>query len=337
MNKTVINELIQKAAMSFTAPQKNYEFLVDTINMAGTLAKLPYELKSVPSGNLDALTFRTHVLRARDKNNFNIPEGTNNVTERQIPFAVKDMDFDLWLDNDDMRYYAAREATGLKPQPDLSKPKNLTALVISAERKLMAMDMQDLIFNGDKNYQSGQTDTKFYNILNGFVRQLSVTTNKKDLTTAEPTLADFAEVVANLPEKYKSNFAEDIKWFISQSTHDKIFKLLSARATSLGDGAIVDGKVTRLFGYDVEVVSGILGYLKTPGTISDGRIGIAILTPMSNLIPVSTYTKAVEFKSVNNDTVSIKKGATYHNWKLNLDAVVKEVDAASILIGDKVM
>lgn len=334
--KQAMNTEIAKATMSFSTPKQSYDFLVDTINRAGTLSKLQYLIKSVPSGNIDALTFGKHNLRLRDKTTNEVPAGTNNMTERQIPFAVKSLDFDIWLDNDEMYYYAAREALNLKQQPDINNASNLKALVISAEQKMLAMDLQDLIFNGDTGYEASKPDTDFYKILNGFVPQLSKSPNKKDITTAALTLEAFADTVALLPEEYKSNFGEDIKWFINQSTHDKIFKLLSARTTNLGDGVVVNGKVTRLYGYDVEVVSGMLGYLKTPGTISDGRVSTAILTPMANLVPVSTKNPAIEFKSVDNDTIAIKKGATYHNWKLYIDAIVKEVKASAILIGDNV-
>lgn len=331
------NSDIKKAVINFTAPQQSYDFLVDTIARATTLSKLPYAIKSVPSGNIDALTLAGRKLRKRDKAAAPaVPAGTSNVTERQIPFSVKACDFDIWLDDDDMYYYAAREALGMKQQPDLANPANLQALLVSAEQKMLAMDMQDLMFNGNTSYQTGQADTDFYSILNGFVTQLSASPNKKDLAGNNITdFQPFWDVVGLLPEETSSNF-DDITWFMNHTTYNRVRALASNRTTNLGDAVLVDGELTSLCGYKVEVVNKMQGYLKTPGTISDGRIGIAILTPMQNLVPVSTKNPAIEYRMVNNDSVAVKRGATYHNWKVYLDAIVRSVKDSAILVGANV-
>lgn len=342
INASVLKNLAQqnqitKATIALNSPTQSYQYLVDTINRASTLKKLPYTIKGVPSGNIDALTFGTRNLRLHDKTFNSVPAGTDNTTDRPIPFAVKKCDFDIWIDNDDMYYYAAREALNMKQQPDISNPANLQALIISAEQKMLAMDMQDLMFNGDTEYPTAGTDKDFVTILDGFVKKMLKSTNKKDITTAEMTLANLLEVVTLLPEKYKSNFGEEITWFMNQSSHDKILGLLMARTTNFGDAIIQEGKVTRLFGYNVEVVAGMVGPLKTPADATSARQGAIFLTPLSNLVPVSTKNPSINYRSVGPDTdvIAAKKDATYHIWNVYLDAILREVDAVSYMIGDK--
>jgi len=335
-NAVVNNNVITKADLSFTNPQQSYDFLVDTIARAGTLSKLPYMIKSVPSGNIDALTVAGKKLRERGAVS-TLPVGTDNITERQIPFAVKSCDFDIWLDNDQMYYYAAREASGMTQQPDLNNAADLQALVVSAEQKMLAMDMQDLMFNGCKTYQTGQADTDFYKIIDGFVQQLSKSPNKVDnAAKAFDNLDIFWDTVATLPEETTSNFNDDVKWFMNRKTYNKVRQLVSKRGTNQGDATLINGELMELCGYKIVVPEKMLGYLKTPETLTDGRIGIAILTPMQNLVPVSTKNPAIEYKAVDNDTVAIKKGATYHNWKVYLDAIVRSIKDSAILVGENI-
>jgi len=343
INAQVIKERVEqvgftKAEMSFSSPQQSYDFLVDTINMATTLKKLPYNIKGVPSGNIDALNFGRRNLRLHDKNFNGVPDGKDNKTERQIPFNVKKCDFDIWLDNDDMYYYAARQANSLPQQPDLANPANLQALVISAEQKVLAMDMQDLMFNGDTAYPTAGADADFFRVLDGFVKKLSASPHKKDLTTSEVQLTDLLDVVAMMPEEFKSNFNNDIVWIMNQVSHDKILRLLLNRNTNLGDAVITDGKITRIFGYNVEIVEGMMGTLKDPADASKGRNGMIFLTPMMNLVPVSTYNPSIKYRTVTaaTDVIAAKKDASYHIWNVYLDAVVREVNGCVYLTGENV-
>lgn len=344
LNSTVVRKAMEtsnilKANIDFgMGPQQSSQFLVDTINRAGTLKKLPYLIKSTPAGNIDALTFGKRNLRLHNKTVATIPTGNNNSTPREIPYAVKKCDFDIWLDNDDLYYYAAREANNLKQQPDLANPNNLEQLVISAQQKMLAMDMQDLVFNGDTEFPEAGADYDFLKIMNGFVKQLSDSPNKKDLTTDELTLDTFADTVALLPEEFRSNYGEDIKWYMNQVTADKVMKLIKERGTDYGDAILKDGKVLRLFGYGIEIVAGMTGSLKNQLDATAGRNGFVVLTPQMNLVPVTTYSPSVKYRRVGaeTDVIAAKKDATYHIWNVYLDAIVREIKASAILVGENV-
>lgn len=274
-------------------------FLVDTINNASTLKKLQPHYTSAPAGNIDVLTAGTRKLRLASKTD--TPAGVGGITPRQIPYAVKKVKWDEWIQNDDV-YYAMQ-----------NRGQDAEAVVVEMIQKQFGVDLQDLIFNGDST--SGDP---FLNITDGFVKKMKTSTNKTDLTTNEPTILDFVNHIQLLPEKYKSR--DDINWFITRKTNDKLVALVSNRATGFGDAVLQDGKITRLAGYDVEVVNTL-------------QTGFAALTPMENLKPV--FTRDLRYNRTAQGATAAAKDATYHILFAYLDAIVREVEAVAWMTGTK--
>jgi HK97 family phage major capsid protein len=274
-------------------------FLVDTINNAGTLKKLQPHYTSAPAGNIDVLTAGTRKLRLAGKTD--TPAGVNGISPRQIPYAVKKVKWDEWIQNDDV-FYAMQ-----------NRGQDAEAVVVEMIQKQFGVDLQDLIFNGDT--ASGDP---FLNIIDGFVKKAKTSTNKTDLTTNEPTILDFVNHIQLLPEKYKSR--DDINWFITQKTNDKLVALVANRATGFGDAVLQDGKITRLAGYSVEVVATM-------------QTDFACLTPMENLKPV--FTRDVRYNRTAVGATAAAKDATYHILFAYLDAIVREVEAVAWMTGTK--
>lgn len=274
-------------------------FLVDTINNASTLSKLGPVYTSAPAGNLDALSVGKRKLRLAGKND--TPTGTDAITPRQIPYNVKKVKWDEWLQNDDVYYAMA------------SRAQNVEDVIVGMIQSQFGVDLQDLIFNGD----TASADP-FLKITDGFVKKAKTSTNKTDLTTNDPTIMDFVNHIQVLPEKYKSR--SDIAWFLNQKVHDKLVALISARTTGFGDAVLVDGKVTRLAGYPVEIVA-------------EMQSGFVALTPMANFTPV--FTRDVRYNRTAQGSTAAAKDATYHILFAYLDAIVREVDAVAWMTGTK--
>jgi hypothetical protein len=283
-----------------------YEFLIDTINKATTLPKLNPVFRDVAAGNLDALSVGRRKIREAGKDD--TPDGSGSIASRKIPFAVKKVKWDEWLQNDDVFY--AQAARG----------DDVEAKVISMIQQQFGVDLQDLIYNGDTTAKlpDGATPDPFLSVIDGFVKKCKQSPNKTDLGTNEPTLLDFVNHIQLLPERYK-NF-DDICWQITRKTNDKLVALVSNRATGYGDAVLQEGKITRLAGYPVEVVAEL-------------QSGFACLCPMSNMKPV--FTRNLRYIRTGDGATAAAKDATYHVLYAYLDAVVREVNACAWMTGTK--
>jgi len=281
-------------------------FLVDTINNASTLPKLQPIYRDVPAGNIDALSVGRRKIRQAGKDDK--PTGTGSISNRQIPYAVKKVKWDEWLQNDDVYYSVS------------ARGDNVEEKVISMIQKQFGVDLQDLIFNGDVDakLEDGTTPDPFLSILDGFVKKMKQSPYKTDLANNEPTILDFVNHIQLLPERYKS--FSDITWFITQKTNDKLVAMVSQRQTGFGDAVLQDGKITRLAGYPVEVVAEL-------------QSGFAALTPKSNLKPV--FTRQLRYIRTADGATAAAKDATYHVLYAYLDAIVREVEAVAWMTGSK--
>jgi hypothetical protein len=281
-------------------------FLVDTINNAKTLNSLVPIYRDVAAGNIDALSVGRRRLRQAGKNDE--PTGTGSIGNRKIPYAVRKVKWDEWLQNDDVFYSQA------------ARGDNAEQKVIDMIQRQFAVDLQDLIFNGDVDatLEDGETPDEFLNILDGFIKKMKQSPNKTDLAAADLTILDFVNHIQVLPERFKSH--TDITWFITQATNDKLVALVSERQTGFGDAVLQDGKITRLAGYPVEVVA-------------EMQSGFAALTPKSNLKPV--FTRQLRYIRTADGATAAAKDATYHVLYAYLDAIVREVDAVAWMTGDK--
>lgn len=280
-------------------------FLVDTIGTASTLPKLSPIYRDVAAGNIDALSVGRRRLRQAGKDD--TPTGTGSIDNRKIPYAVRKVKWDEWLQNDDVFYSISARGDDVEEK------------VIKMIQQQFGVDLQDLIFNGDVDaeVEEGVADP-FLSILDGFVKKMKQSTNKTDLATNEPTILDFVNHIQVLPERYKSH--TDISWFLTQKTNDKLVALVSERQTGYGDAVLQDGKITRLAGYPVEVVSEMQG-------------GFAALTPLSNLKPV--FTRQLRYIRTADGATAAAKDATYHVLYAYLDAVVREIPAVAWMTGSK--
>lgn len=306
-NQQIINKESQIASikknLDIPMAVKDAEaFLVDTINNAKTLNSLVPIYRDVAAGNIDALSVGRRKLRQAGKNDE--PTGTGSISNRKIPYSVRKVRWDEWLQNDDVFYSQA------------ARGDNAEQKVIDMIQRQFAVDLQDLIFNGDKDAVGDDAD--FLGILDGFIKKMKESPNKTDLAEEDLKILDFVNHIQVLPERFKSH--TDITWFITQATNDRLVSLVSERQTGFGDAVLQDGKITRLAGYPVEVVA-------------EMQSGFAALTPKSNLKPV--FTRQLRYIRTADGATAAAKDATYHVLYAYLDAIVREVDAVAWMTGEK--
>lgn len=309
-NQQVINK---EAAMSsirkdlnITLPQDQaYQFLIDTIANAATLKRLQPIFRSRGTGNIDTLSVGSRKIREHSKTN--TPTGVGGITPGQIPYNVKKVFWDEWLQNDDVWYNQQ------------ARNENIEQTVIAMLQQQLGVDLQDLIFNGDTATDPEAPDFAFLSIIDGFVKKAKASPNKTDLASTAPTIVDFTNHIQVLPEKYK-NAHDDITWFMTRGTHDKIVSLATQRNTGFGDAVLQEGKLSRLAGYNVEVVANL-------------QSGFAALTPFKNFKPV--FTRELRYNRTGDGATAAAKDATYHIIFAYLDAVVREVDAVAWMTGTK--
>ena len=305
INKEVAMSSIRKD-LNITLPQDQaYQFLIDTIANAGTLARLQPIFRNSGTGNLDTLSVGSRKIREHSRTN--TPTGVGGVTPGQIPYNVKKVFWDEWLQDDDVWYN--QQARG----------EDIEQTVIAMIQKQLGADLQDLSFNGNTATASEDPDYAFLSILDGFVKKAKVSPYKTDLAAAEPTILDFTNHIRILPEKYK-NSHDDITWFLTRGTHDKIVSLATQRQTGFGDAVLQEGRLSRLAGYNVEVVASL-------------QSGFAALTPFKNFKPV--FTRELRYNRTAEGATAKAKDATYHIIFAYLDAGVREVDAVAWMTGTK--
>ena len=305
INKEATMSTIKKD-LSITLPQDQaYQFLIDTIANASTLPSLEPAYRKDSSGKIDTLSVKSRKIRQHSKNH--TPDGVGGTDTGEIPYNVKKVHWDEWLQDDDVWYNLQ------------ARKENVEQTVIAMIQKQFGVDLQDLAFNGDTTTLNTDPDYDFLSILDGFVKKMKASPYKTDLATAEPTLLDFVNHVQLLPEKYK-NAHDDITWFITRNTHDKLMAQATQRQTGFGDAVLVDGKLTRVAGYDIEVVANL-------------QSKFAALTPKKNLKPV--FTRELRYNRTGVGATATAKDATYHIIFAYLDCVVREVEAVAWMTGTK--
>ena len=309
------NQLISKEqqlasirkSINLTMPKKEAEaFISDTLKKASTLPKLGVKHTDVPSSKLPKLKVKSRQIR--EHTGAENPSGTGSILTPEVPYAVKKVFWDEWLKDDDVWYNKTARGDDVETK------------TIDLVQGQFGVDLQDLLFNGDTaaKLPDGTTPDPFLSVLDGFVKKMKVSTLKTVLGTAEPTIDDFVNHVLLLDEKYLN--MTDLTWIMSRRTYQKLVALVQKRQTALGDVTLVNGKLTEIAGYPIEVVQSL-------------QTGFVALTPLSNLVQV--YTRDLRYKRTADGATAAIKDSTYHILFAYADAVVLETEAVAWMSGDK--
>ena len=299
------SEMISKlrkadAASTLLVTDQAEAFIYDIIQNSNTLRKLNVQFKDQTSGTIEALEAQTRKTRKYSYTPSEVPAGNFDTNKREIPYNVVKVFLDMWLKNDDV-WYVLRQ-----------RGQNMETALTSMMQESFALDMQDLLFQGDT--AATGADAEFLNILDGFVKKMKAINRKINLGAKLPEPDDFIKLKKMIPSKYWNHPKFNFTWIISENTKLDIQRAIIVRPTAWADSVIVDGKLVKVAGLPIEVVS----------TYPDNFIA---LTPLANLQPV--YTRDVRYNMTSTGVEAVKKDATYHIGFAYLDAVVNNPECVA--------
>ncbi len=300
------SEMVQKlqkanAASTLLVTDQAEAFLYDIIANSNTLKKLNVQYKDQTSGNIEALEAQTRKTRKHTYSPGEVPTGNFDVNKREVPYNVVKVYLDMWLSNDDV-WYILRQ-----------RGQNMETALTSMMQESFALDMQDLLFNGDTE-ASGTGDDDFLTILDGFVKKIKAVERKINLGAKLPQPEDFVKLKKSIPSKYYNHPKFNFAWILSENTKLDIQRAIIERPTAWADSVIVNGELVKLAGFPIEVVS----------TYPDNFIA---LTPLSNLQPV--FTRDVRYNMTSTGVECVKRDATYHIGFAYLDAIINNPECVA--------
>ena len=288
---------ISKAGNDVTLRSDNARaFVLDVVSGQATLQKLPPYFAKSSTGSIDKLGVKRRTMRTHQGTATN-PIGSNIAQETSVPFTLSPFFVDAWIENSNVFYTAQTRGQDVR--------QALTTLM----QQQFGADLQDLAFNGD----TASTD-EFLKQKDGFIKKAQAGAVVKLTPTALPTIETLTtDVVGGFESKYiNSNF----KWFMSLKTSTHYVAEIQSRATNLGDVAIVNGQLTNIAGFAVEVVENFPD-------------GVILFSPFENLTPVLGY--EVTMQTAASDSVSVAKQATYHFVLTSADFVIRELKMVGVV------
>lgn len=303
LTKSEMIAKLQKAnaASTLLVTDQAEAFIYDIIANSDTLKKLNVQYKDQTSGNIEALEAQTRKTRKYSYTPGEVPTGNFDVNKREIPYNVVKVFLDMWLSNDDVWYILQQRG------------QNMETALTSMMQEAFALDMQDLLFNGD-TAASGTGDDDFLKILDGFVKKIKAINRKINLGANLPQPDDLIKLKKMVPSKYWKNKKFNFHWVISENTKLDFERAIIARPTAWADSVIKDGELVKISGLPIEVVS----------TYPDGFI---TLTPLANLQPV--FTREVRYNMTSTGVECAKRDATYHIGFAYLDAVINNPECVA--------
>ena len=299
------SEMVQKlrkadAASTLLVTDQAEAFIYDIIQNSNTLKKLNVIYKDQTSGIIEALEAQTRRTRKHTYTKGEVPAGNFDVDKREVRYNVVKIFLDMWLSNDDV-WYILRQ-----------RGQNMETALTSMMQESFALDMQDLLFNGDTAATGADAD--FLKILDGFVKKMKAINRKINLGAKLPGPEDFIKIKKTIKSKYWNHPKFNFNWIMSENTKLDIMREIIARPTAWADSVIVNGELVKVAGLPIEIVS----------TYPDNFIA---LTPLSNLQPV--YTRDVRYNMTSTGVEAVKKDATYHIGFAYLDAVINNPECVA--------
>lgn len=291
-NEDLIKQMaaITKAGNNVTLRDDNARaFVMDMTGSQATLAKLFVHFAKSGTGTIDKLGVKRRNLKLHQGTN-TTPVGTDIKTEKSVKFTLTDLYLDTWIENSNT-FYTAR-----------TRGQDVRQALLSLMQSQFGADLQDLAFNGDED-----SDDPFLKLNNGFIKQAKADAAVKVEGNTLPTIQELTtKVVGKIESKYLNS---TFKWHMSNATAAHYVAEIQNRETVLGDSAIVNGTLTNIAGYGVEIVDSM-------------NNDVLLFTPYENLANVLgldvTLTTAVQ------DSTSVAKQATYHFMLSAVDFIIRE-------------
>lgn len=270
-------------------------FLLDAIATAATLPKLYHHFAKSGKGTIDKLGVKRRTLKTHAGIN-TTPTGTDIAEETNVEFTLASLYLDTWISNSNV-FYTAR-----------TRGQDVRQALLSLMQSQFAADVQDLGFNGDED----STDP-FLAQQDGFIKLAKANAVVNHSFSALPPIQRLTTISREIESKYLNS---TFKWFMSNSTNGHYVAEVQNRQTNLGDATIVDGRLTRVAGYEVEIVDNM-------------KDDVILFTPFENL--AVALGMAVNLQTAAQDSAAVAKQATYHFLLEDVDFVIRENKAIAYI------
>ena len=299
-NEAILKQFqdVIKAGNNVTLRDDNARsFLMDAVGNANTLAKLYHHFAKSGTGSIDKLGVKSRTLKTH-KGTSTTPDGTDVKEEEEVKFNLSSLYLDAWISNSNVFYTAQ------------TRGQDVRQALITLMQTQFAIDVQDLGFNGD----TASADV-FLKQEDGFVKLAKANAAVTHSYNKLPTIQKLTTITGELESKYVNS---TFKWFMSRATNLHYVAEVQNRQTNLGDATIVNGQLTQMAGYEVEIVDNM-------------QNNVVLFTPYENLTVVLGMN--VTMTTAAQDSASVAKQATYHFLMEDVDFVIREKKAIAYIDG----
>ncbi|MCT4779831.1 MULTISPECIES: phage major capsid protein [Exiguobacterium] len=296
-------EAIKKANSSVTLPEDvGRAYMQDVVAQGTTLAKLFIYPATAPVGTIDMIGIKKRNLKEHLGLDTE-PTGSDLTEERSVPFTLKPVYTDTWLKNSDV-YYTAR-----------SRGQNIETIITSMIQQQFGADLQDLAFNGDED-----SADLFEKLQDGFLKlaRENADTVKHDVTGVVK-VADLQKVPVKVAREQLR--AGRFVWIMGAGTHAALQAEVMERETPKGDAVLIDGELSKLHGYAIELVDHI-------------EDDVVLFTPLENLAVVTGFN--VQYDRSGTSERAVAKQATYHFVLSSIDFIIRTPKALVYIGADAV-
>lgn len=262
-------------------------FMLDALGNASTLAKLHTHFAKSGKGKIDTIGIKSRQLRTHQGTNTQ-PTGKDLAVETDVDFSLVSLYLDMWISNSNT-FYTAR-----------TRGQDIRQALLGLMQKQFAVDTQDLAFNGDT-----ESEDEFLEQDDGFIKLAKNDAAVSHSYAELPSIQRLTTITGELESKYVNS---TFKWFMSRATNLHYVAEVQNRQTNLGDATILDGVLTRVAGYEVEIVDNMVN-------------DVILFTPFENLATVLGLN--VQLTTAAADSASVAKQATYHFMLEDIDFVIR--------------
>ena len=287
---------VMKAGNDVTLREDNARaFLLDAVANADTLNKLYHHFAKSGTGSIDKLGVKTRTLKTHKGTN-TTPDGTDIKEENEVKFTLASLYLDTWISNSNVIYTSR------------TRGQDVRQALLGLMQKQFAADVQDLAFNGDE-----ASTVDFLKQQDGYIKLAKNNAGVKHSFKGLPAIQKMTEVTGEIESKYLN---DQYKWFMSRATNMHYVAEVQNRQTNLGDATIVNGKLTQISGFDVEIVDSM-----------DNNV--ILFTSYENLTVVLGM--EVTLTTAAQDSASVAKQASYHFLMEDIDFVIREDKAIAYI------
>lgn len=290
-NEEILKQMnaIQKAGNNVTLRDDNARaFVLDVVSSSATLQKLYVHYANSGTGSIDKIGVKRRTLK-QHKGTATEPTGTDILEESEVKFVLSELYLDTWIENSNT-FYTAR-----------TRGQDVRQALLSLMQQQFSADTQDLAYNGDE----ADADS-FLKLNDGFIVQAKAKAAVKHSFTKLPKIQTLTLITGEFQDKYINS---TYVWHMSRATNAHYVAEVQNRQTNLGDTTILNGVLTNIGGYPVEIVDNM-------------KNGVILFTPYANLATV--WGLNVTLTTAAQDSVSVAKQATYHFMKEDIDFVIRE-------------